>query len=224
MQNVTMLGIKLQDRSAEESIGCTSRFLRSSALDVIAYIDYEVIRHAVFDASIRDLLRSAAVTEWSDSYLLEAVGAYDQERAEQIDTRRFLRDELAGMASAGRTIALAGDSEESIQSLEAQLKGIVSDLNIVHRQVLRTGDGPAPEDEINSINMIAPAMIISHMDYHDLAEWLRSASSMINVGIWLALPDTMTIDAARNKGVMTGLCGFLRSRVLKFRLDRYKEV
>ena len=224
MQNVTMLGIKLQDRSAEESIGCTSRFLRSSALDVIAYIDYEVIRQAVSDSAIRDLLRSAAVTEWTDSYLLEAVGAYDQERAEQIDTRRFLRDELAAMAAAGKSIALAGDTGESIQRLEEQLSGIVSDLNIVHRQVLHTGDGPAPEDEINSINMIAPAMIISHMDYHDLAEWLRSASSMINVGIWLALPDTMTIDAARNKGVMTGICGFLRSRVLKIRRDRYKEV
>ncbi|MBR6391446.1 MAG: hypothetical protein IKS16_08915 [Lachnospiraceae bacterium] len=224
MQNVTMLGIKLQDRSVEESLGCTSRFLRSSALDVIAYIDYEVIRHAVFDAGIRDLLRSAAVTEWSDSYLLEAVGAYDPERAVQIDSREFLRDELAGMAAGDKTIALAADSDEAIDRLESQLEVISPGLNIVHRQVIHTGDGASLEDELNDINRVAPAMIISHMNYHDLSEWLGGASSMINVGIWLALPDTMPISINRDKGVMTGLCDFFRSRFLKIRLDRYKEV
>lgn len=224
MQNVTMLGIKLQDRGTDEALGCISRFLRSTALDVIAYIDYEVIRRAVTDAGIRDLLRSAAVTEWSDSYLLEAVGLCDQDRAEQINSRAFLKAELAAMADAGRAIALAGESMEAIDTLERQLSDMTPGLNIVHRQVINIGDGASPEDEINSINMIAPAMIISHMNLHDLAEWLGTASSMINVGMWLALPDTMPISGTRDKGVMTGICDFMKSRILKIRLDRYKEV
>ena len=47
---------------------------------------------------------------------------------------------------------------------------------------------------------------------------------MINVGIWLALPDTMPISDTRDKGVMTGICDFVKSRILRIRLDRYKEV
>lgn len=224
MQNVTMLGINLQDRGVDEALGCTSRFLRSSALDVIAYIDYEVIRRAVTDSGIRDLLRSSAVTEWSDSYLLETVGTCDRERAAQIDERIFLREVLNTMRDGDRTIALAGESDEAIDRLEAQLSDMAPDLDIAHRQIIHFGDGSAPEDEINSINRIAPAMIISHTDYHDLAEWLGTASSMINVGIWLALPDTMPISDTRAKGVMTGICDFVKSRILRIRLDRYKEV
>ena len=104
------------------------------------------------------------------------------------------------------------------------MSDIAPGLNIAHRQIILFGEGSAPEDEINSINRIAPAMIISHTDYHDLSEWLGTASSMINVGIWLALPDTMPISGIRAKGVMTGICDFVRSRVLRIRLDRYKEV
>ena len=128
------------------------------------------------------------------------------------------------MAAGDKTIALAADSDEAIDRLESQLEVISPGLNIVHRQVIHTGDGASLEDELNDINRVAPAMIISHMNYHDLSEWLGGASSMINVGIWLALPDTMPISINRDKGVMTGLCDFFRSRFLKIRLDRYKEV
>ena len=224
MQNVTILGITLQDRSTEESLGSAVRFLRNSSPNVIAYIDYPILRSAITNNRVRDFLGSAAIIEWTEPYLMEAVGITDPGRLTEVGSRRFLIEELTAIASGGKPVALVGDSDQSVANLEKRLGSVRNDLNIVHRQILSTGENGNPEDDINSINQCAPAMIISCMDYVSLAEWFRYSSSMINAGIWLALPEGMSLMPGQNKGVMTRICDFFKGRLLKLRLDRYKEV
>ncbi len=224
MQNVTMLGITIQDRTKDESMSSIARFLKNSALNVIAYIDYAVMRQAVRDEDIRDFLKKAAITEWSESYLAEAVGIHDSERLAEIDRKSFLTEELHSISKRDKTVALAASDQTAIEDLKTSLTAIEPGLNIVHAMVLGENDISSPEDAVNALNCAAPAVVISHMDYHMLTCWLKVTSRMLNTGAWITIPDTMSITVSRKMGAFFTIREFVMGRLLKVWLNRYKEV
>ena len=224
MQNVTMLGITIQDRTKDESMSSIARFLKNSALNVIAYIDHAVIRQAVRDADVREFLKKAAITEWSEPYLAEAVGINDSGRLSEIEQKSFLTEELHSIQERDKTVALAASGQPALEDLKTSLAAIEPGLNIVHTMILTEDDINAPEDAVNALNCAAPAVVISQMDYHLLTGWLKVTSRMLNTGAWITIPDTMSVTVSRKAGAFFTIREFVMGRLLKVWLNRYKEV
>lgn len=212
MQNVTILGITLQDRSFGESISAAMRFMQKGALDVISYVDQDVLSNAEHDGAVRRFIDESVMTLWEDKAILKIAGINDLKRIKEVEDRKFIRSLLDNLVSEERTVCVAGPDEISVSRLKDELLEIQPKLNIVHETFI-ADLSEVPENEINGINEHAPSLIIARMDYRKQQEWLSWAKPMINAGIWIAIPPRMAIINKHESGLF-----FLRKLFLKIKL------
>ena len=202
MQNVRILGITLQDRSLEEALNTSKRYLSNGALDVVAYVNHDVLMFAERNDSVRAFLEGTAMTLWEDKKILKLIGEVQPRRLAEIESRAYIRGLLAMLAKEGRTVALAGENASELGVLRDELLAIEPKLEIVHETLIESAPAGIPEADINSINEHSPAVVIARMDYGTQQEWLSRAGGMINAGIWLALPANMVINGQDEEGVL----------------------
>ena len=199
MQNVTILGLTLQERTLPETMTLTRRFITNGAIDVMAYVDHDVLSKASKDKQVKEFILNATVTLWENVKLLKLVGITGRERLEEVGNRIFLKKLFELIASESGTVIIAAADEKALDQLENEVAAFASDVKIVHKTVMELNSVRIPEDEINSINAYAPLLLIARADYRLQNEWLKLAKSMINVGIWLALPPGMNLATADAK-------------------------
>lgn len=220
MQNVTILGMVLQDRTTEEALVTANRFLRNSAVDIVVFVDCDALLRAEKEVEIKELLSQAAMVEWTDKKLLEIADIKGYNRAAEVSERRLLKSLLKNIADIGGGVAVAGASTESIDKLREELMQLEPSINLIHDAVLENpGDG-IPEEDINGINEHAPALIVSRMDYGVLYKWLRQSKSMINAGIWLVIPEHMSILSNKEKSIFMKVRHSIRCSMLRRRAGR----
>jgi len=220
MQNVTILGMVMQDRTVEEALSSSMRFLRSTALDIVAYVDFDTLLQADREEKVRVFLSQASMTLWSDKKLLELAGVGDDERVREVSENRFLRSQLRNVAESGGDVILAGIDEASIEKLRAELTTIEPGINILNYVLIDNPGDQIPEATINGINECAPAIIISRMDYLSLYKWLKQSKTMINAGIWLAIPEHMSLSGTKEKSIIKKVRRGLRYAILRRRTTR----
>lgn len=218
MQNVTMLGMDLLDRTTEESLISAKRFLGNSALNVVPYIDYRTLLLADRDELIRDFLMNSAMILWADKEILEIIGCDTNERSQEIADRSFLKELLRYIVDSDSGVALAGKDSESIDALNQELKEIEPELRFVHNTFIDDTGNRIPEDAINGINEHAPAIIISRIDYQKLETWIRQSKPMVNAGIWLAIPEQMSLTGNREKSILNKIRRYIKYLVIKRRM------
>jgi len=223
MQNVTILGTTLQERSIQESLSVSKRFLGNGALDVVAYIDHGVLIKAEHDEKVREFLNRTALTVWEDKKILKLVGIADQERVKEVETRVYLKELLNLMSENNLSVAVAGEDIESIENLKSELLALDEKIDIVHSAIIDSNTSAIPEDEINGINEHAPAIVISRMGYNKQEDWLRRTSSMINAGIWLAMPANMVINGHRQSSMIGRFFNKLSFKIFSRRAKRAME-
>lgn len=202
MQNVTILGITLQDRSLKETLGAAKRYLQSGALDVVTYINHDVLMDAERDINVRRFLSDATMTLWEDKEILHLVGISEAGRIKEVESRAFIREMLKNIAGHGACVSIAASDEDGLRHLRDELLRVQPELKIVHETVLCSSLTSVPENEINGINEHFPSMVIAKADYALQQSWLSQARPMINAGIWLAMPDGMQIEGLINVGML----------------------
>lgn len=212
MQNVTLAGMTLQDYSVSEATSIANRLMRNSALDIISYIDYRVLMNSLRNDGVKEFISSSAVLQWTDADVLETVGVTDKQRNAEVSGRKFLLSLLENLAAGHKEIALAGPNEAAIEQLRKELLDIVPGLNLIHDAVLDLTEDTIPEGVINGINEHSPMLVISRMEFEDQQKWLSKARSMINVGIWLAIPTGMSLSAKEEKRIWN----FVRRKICLF--------
>lgn len=223
MQNVTILGTTLQDRSIQESLSVSKRFLANGALDVVAYIDHGVLVQAEHSDSVKAFLDRTAMTLWEDKKILRLVGITDPERIAEVENRLYIKELLKSLSASKSMIAIMAEDEASAEKLKSELLAIEENLSIVHEVVMPKMLASIPEDEINSINEFAPSVIIARIDYEQQENWLRLTSSMINAGIWLAMPEGMTINSHHQSGMLRRFFYKLSFRIFSRRAKKAME-
>lgn len=205
MQNVTILGITLQDRTLQESLATAKRYLGNGALDIVAYVDHDILTYAEADESVRNFIEDADMTLWEDEEILEVAGIFDSSRYHEVESRAFLRELLQKITDDDRSIIIACEDENSLGLLKEDLLKLQPGLNIVHEVIMEVVQSVIPENAVNTINEHLPAMVICRLDYAQQATWLGLAGSMINTGIWLAIPPSMDICECRQTNIFRKL-------------------
>jgi len=223
MQNVRILGITLQDRSLQETLSTANRYLTNGALDIVAYVDHDVLTQASKNEKVKGFVNRAGMTLWEDKKILKIVGISDAQRYTEVESRAFINELLSGIVNDGRSISIASKDQESLNKLHGELVDFIPNLKIVHETKIESTGGRIPENEINLINEHAPAIVICRADYALQQEWLTGASNMINAGIWLALPAGMSIQGSGSNRLICRIWQKLSFRLFKRRATRAME-
>ena len=167
-------------------------FLNNGTLDVILYVDNNVLTQAGNDAELRRWIESAGLTQWASLDILEAAGVIGNGRRREVENREFLRELLHMAGRDHKTVFILADSDDKTEYLRKTLRQLQPDLMIAGSAIAGDNDENIKND-INEINSVTPAIVIAMMDFRRQLEWLHGSDNMVNAAVWLGMPSDMQI-------------------------------
>ncbi len=198
MQKVNILGLELNDHTKKESIEMAQWFLNNGTLDVVLYVDHDVLTEAGSDEELCRWLESAGLTQWASLDILEAAGVAGNGRCREVENREFLGDLLHMAERDHKTVFLLSDSDGQIEYLRRTLRQIQPDLMIAGATIAGSDDEEIKND-INEINSVSPAIVIARMDLRKQLKWLHGSDNMVNAALWLGMPPDMQIIIKKDR-------------------------
>ncbi len=188
MKNINLLGMKLYDRYARESLVLTDRFIKKGAAHIILYLTTSALLEAAKNDGEKKWIEAADATLWGDTKILEAAEIGAKVRYNEVTEKEFLNSFLRKMAKNHTAILVLSDTEEHAQSLKSELVEMQNGITVVGTMVIHDIVG-SQENIINEINMIAPVVIIVRMPFSMQRRWLENSRQYMNAGIWLGMPE-----------------------------------
>ncbi|MCM1237304.1 MAG: hypothetical protein NC489_45125 [Ruminococcus flavefaciens] len=188
MKNINLLGMKLHDRYARESLMLADRFIKKGAAHIILYLTTAALLEAARNEGEKEWIEAADATLWGDTKILEAAEISVKVRYNEVEEKEFLNCFMRKMAKNHTAILVLSDTEEHAQVLKSELIEMQNGITVVGTMAINDIIG-SQENLINEINMIAPMVIIVRMPFSMQLRWLKDSRQYMNVGIWLGMPE-----------------------------------
>lgn len=188
MKNINLLGMKLQDRYARESLMLTERFIKKGAARIILYLTTAALLEAAKNEGEKEWIEAADATLWGDTKILEAAEISAKARYNEVEEKEFLNSFLRKMAKNHTAILVISDTEAHAQGLKSELIEMQNGITVVGTMAINDVVG-SQDNLINEINMIAPIVIIARMPFSMQQRWLKNSRQYMNAGIWLGMPE-----------------------------------
>ena len=198
MQKVNILGLELNDHTKKESVEMAQWFLNNGTLDIVLYVDHDVLTEAGSDEELCRWIESAGLTQWASLDILEAAGVAGNGRYREVENREFLRELLHMAERDHKTVFLLSDSDGQIEYLRGTLRQMQPDLMIAGATIAGSDDEEIKND-INEINGVSPAIVIARMDLRKQLKWLHDSDNMVNAALWLGMPPDMQIIIKKDR-------------------------
>lgn len=196
MQKINLLGMDLKDYSLREAIGMTDRFLGSGGLNTILFVSAKTLVGAGVSKEQQAWIKDADLVIWSDAEIVRQAGIRAKDRIYEVENQDYVKEVLNRLGKGKKPVYLLAESEEELERLSRDLKLLREDLNIA-------GSGMAGErkeewdDEANRINMLAPAAVISRIQFERQARLIDRMKKFLNADIWLALDYQMALGGKK---------------------------
>ena len=188
MKNINLLGMKLQDRYARESLMLADRFIKKGAARILLYLTTAALLEAAKNEGEKEWIEAADATLWGDTKILEAAEVTAKVRYKEVEEKEFLNSFLRKMAKNHTAILVLSDTEEHAQGLKSELIEMQNGITVVGTMAISDIVG-SQENLINEINMIAPIVIMARMPFAMQQKWLQSSRQYMNAGIWFGMPE-----------------------------------
>ena len=188
MKKIKLLGMKLQDRYARESLILAERFLKQRAVNVILYLTTSVLLEAAENEEEKEWIEAADATLWGDTQILKVAEITARGRANEVEEKEFLKSFLRRMARTHKSILVLADTEEQAQNLKEELIRMQNGITVVGTMAIQDTED-SKEDIINEINMIAPSVIMVRMPFSMQQKWLMQSRQYMNAGLWIGMPE-----------------------------------
>ncbi len=184
--------MNLTDYSLREAVGITDRFLGSGSLNTILFISAKILVGAGVNVEEQEWIREADLIIWSDAEIVRQAGIKAKERIHEVENQDYIKEVLKRLGKGKKPLYLLAESEEEVRKLESDLKLLREDLNIVGCGIAG-GVQEEWDDEANRINELAPAAVISRMQFERQARLMDRMKKILNADVWLALNTQMEL-------------------------------
>ncbi len=187
MQKINILGMNLTDYSVREAVGITDRFLGSGSLNTILFISAKILVGVGVSEEQQAWMADADLIVWTDAEIVKQAGIRTKDRIHEVEDQSYIREVLKRLGRGKKSLYLLAESEEKLEELEADLKGVREGLNIIGRSV---ADGMVQEewdDIANRVNELAPVAVISRIGFEHQMRMMEGMKRILNAEIWLAL-------------------------------------
>ena len=196
MQKINLLGMTLTDYSLREAIGITDRFLGSGSLNTVLFISAKILVGAGVLAEQQEWIRDADLIVWSDAEIAKQAGIKAKDRIHEVEDQDYLKEALRRLGRGKKAVYLLAESEEDLDKLEFDLRLLREDLNIAGSGII-SGIPEEWENEANRINAIAPAAVISRLQFDRQGKLMERMKKILNADIWLALDPQMILGSQK---------------------------
>lgn len=192
MQKIDLLGMKLTDYSLREAISITDRFLGKGSLNTILFISAKMLVGAGISEEQKAWIEAVDLVIWSDAEIVRQAGIKARERIHEVENQEYMKEVLKRLGRGKKPVYLLAESEEELEKLRGDILFLRQDLKIVGSGVIDVEE--EWEDAANQINSVAPAAIISRMEFQRQEELMAETKQFLNADIWLALNNQMILN------------------------------
>lgn len=220
MQKMNILGIELTDYSLKESLLLVDDFMKNGALNTILYVTTPMLILAGKDTHEKEEIEAMDLTLCGDADILKVAKIESKSRLYEVENRIFLKEFLRRIARNDKTIYLLSDSEEDGRSLKAELLSFQRDIAICGIRVIRE-DAEDTEEIINSINDVAPTVVISRMNLKKQEQIMSDAKPFINAEVWLGISRDMKLVEHR-ESLQRKAMNWIYKKAFRNRMNRYQ--
>lgn len=196
MQKINLLGMDLTDYSLREAIGITDRFLGSGGLNTILFVSAKTLVGAGVSKEQQAWIKDADLVIWSDAEIVRQAGIRARDRIHEVENQDYIKEVLNRLGKGKKPVYLLAESEEELERLLRDLKLLREDLNIAGGGIAG-GRKEEWDDEANRINMLAPAAIISRIQFERQARLVDRMKKFLNADVWLALDYQMALGGKK---------------------------
>lgn len=211
--------MNLTDYSLRESIGITDRFLGSGSLNTVLFISAKILVGAGTFVEWKTWIGEADLIIWSDPEIVKQAGIRTKDRIHEVENQDYIKEVLKRFGKGKKTLYLLAESEEELEKLESDLVQIREDLTIVGRGVV-SGIREEWDDEANRINAVAPAAIISRIQFERQGRLMDGMKKILNADLWLAL-DYQMVLGSRKVPFLKRLLGKWYHHLFQRQMDEY---
>ncbi|MGN0157182.1 MAG: hypothetical protein ACI39N_08020 [Lachnospiraceae bacterium] len=217
---IKVLGITLTDLGLREALRQTDIFLKSGALNTIAYVSMQKLVLASENEEEKQWLEEMDMTICEDAEVLQAAGITNRSRIRETEKNEYLVELLRRIKHNNYTTFLFTDTEKNLVRLEEELHSIMHGLPIKgHASLEEYGENR--EGIWNAMNVVAPKVIISRFPYPEGMKLMHECRMLLNGEIWITLPEH--INAEKKKSVLSNLEQYFYKRRFTKKLIHFQE-
>lgn len=218
IKKLRILGITLTDCSLKESLNRVDEYVNSGALNTVLFITAPVLILAGKNEQEKEYIESMDLTMCGDADILRVANIESRSRIYEVENHIFLKEFLRRLVRAQGTVYLLADSDENAAALR-------HGLGELQKGLLIKGDRVVNEDEneegtANSINDIAPTVVISRTAPGRQEEWMARLRPVINAEVWIAIPEDMKLDGYQ-ESFRRRLTNIIYKKIFHTRINRY---
>ena len=127
---------------------------------------------------------------------MRQAGVRDRDRIHEVENQDYIKEVLKRLDRGKKPLYLLAESEEELERLEADLRAIREDLIVAGAGVV-SGMQEEWDDEANRINALAPAAVISRLQFERQGRLIEGMKKILNADIWLALDHQMVLGSKK---------------------------
>ena len=215
-----LLGISFSIMGSKEALKKTNSYLKEKRLRIVAYVSaHELI--LVHDNEERNKWWTKIdLTVCEDEEVLKAVGMTEPARIREAKDKKYLHEFLKLLSMGRKEIFLITKKEESLITFEEKLKKLQPDLKIVGK----AWADAYPENKeglINSINLLAPEIILSQLPYPEGIRLIYDYSKYSNASLWCMM--SQTLNQVHNYNWLDKMNKFINKKLLNRIINHSKD-
>ena len=220
MTKFQVLGVTLTDMSVRDSMRKVETYLYDGKVSAICYLTAGGLLEAESHPETKAFLEDMDLTIPADTDVLQAAGISAKQRHKEVEGNDFLRAFLTRVIRDGAPVLILSDTVENAGQIKEGLQGVQKGLNIIGTFAL---EQISDEDGmINDINSLAPAVIISSLDYPERETFFATHHMKLHAEVWLMLQKSMVLKSSHS-GLLDLMKTFIDGRILKKSVSHYKS-
>ena len=176
----------LTDYTLRESQGIVERYLHNGACNTIVFLSAKMLVGAGIDEIQKAWIEEIDLITWNDAETLKKAGVSAKSRIHEVEHQEFIQDFLKRISKNNCTVYLLADSDTELKRLRGDLGALRNDLRIIGEMVVERGKDRY-DAIVNEINIAAPVVIISRIQYDQLEHMMAECKNYLNAEVWLGL-------------------------------------
>lgn len=215
-----ILSNSLNKSGVRELLRKTGEYLESGSLNTVVSLSSIKLIRAMENEEYGRMITLADMIIFEDIEVLKALGIATPARSREVEENKYLKEFLRKLVKEQREILLAAENDEQLELLEKELKSLQSNLNIVGRSA---ADRYLSDKEsfINSVNLLAPEVVLSRMSSSMDLEILYEYSNYLNASLWMVLPDKLVEN--KKAGWLDKINKFICKKLLNKKINHSKD-
>lgn len=219
---INVLDVKLDNKTAKESMQMAIRFLETDTVNTIQVIALSTLMQERENLQWREAVESMDLTLPGENEMLEAAGITDQRRLKEHMAQKFLQMFIKYLHKNRKRVFLLSDTEEDLLEISEYLEKYYRGIVIVGKGTVLQ-EPAAIEMIVNNINGAEADCLLAALPSPMQEEFIVQNSPLLHIKLWLGCGKAMKPKYRQKREHYAKMKQFVIKKVFKYQVGKQKK-